>query len=127
MRVTLPFFSAIFILFFSASCNNSKISGPATGSSKDSDVISVMSYNIHHANPPSKPNVIDLNAIAKVINKQKPDLVALQEVDVHTNRSGIKLHEAENLRGLQVLQRISEKQLTMMAVNMALLFFQNSP
>jgi endonuclease/exonuclease/phosphatase family metal-dependent hydrolase len=100
MRVTLPFFSAIFILFFSASCNNSKISGPATGSSKDSDVISVMSYNIHHANPPSKPNVIDLNAIANVINKQKPDLVALQEVDVHTNRSGIKLHEAEELARL---------------------------
>lgn len=48
----------------------------------------VMSYNIHHANPPSRPGVIDLDAIARVIREQNPDLVALQEVDVNTSRSG---------------------------------------
>nr|WP_315823812.1 endonuclease/exonuclease/phosphatase family protein [Paraflavitalea speifideiaquila] len=48
-----------------------------------------MSYNIHHANPPSKAGVIDLDAIAAVINKYKPDVVALQEVDVNTKRSGL--------------------------------------
>ncbi|TWV99325.1 endonuclease [Chitinophaga pinensis] len=53
-----------------------------------------MTYNIHHANPPSRPDVIDLDAIARVINAQQPDLVALQEVDVHTGRSGRDVHEA---------------------------------
>ncbi|TPE46443.1 endonuclease [Pontibacter mangrovi] len=47
-----------------------------------------MSYNIHHANPPSRPGEIDLEAIARVIRDQKADLVALQEVDVNTGRSG---------------------------------------
>lgn len=51
--------------------------------------LKVMTYNIHHANPPSKPNVIDIDAIAAAINKEKPDIVALQEVDVNTGRSGI--------------------------------------
>lgn len=56
----------------------------------------VLSYNIHHASPPSKPGVIDLDAIARVINELSPDLVALQEVDVHTGRSG-PFNQAEEL------------------------------
>ncbi|WP_225986365.1 endonuclease/exonuclease/phosphatase family protein [Rufibacter sp. LB8] len=48
----------------------------------------VMSYNIRHGNPPSKPKFIDLDATIAVIRQQNPDLVALQEVDVHTKRSG---------------------------------------
>ncbi len=67
--------------------------------------IRVMSYNIHHANPPSRPDFIDVNAIARVINNAKPDLVAVQEVDVHTRRSGSSLNEAEELgvkTGMQV-------------------------
>lgn len=51
--------------------------------------LTIMSYNIHHANPPSKAGYIDIDAIAAVINKQKPDVVALQEVDVNTKRSGM--------------------------------------
>jgi endonuclease/exonuclease/phosphatase family metal-dependent hydrolase len=53
-------------------------------------VLRVMSYNIHHANPPSKSKegTIDIDAIAKVIGQQSPDMVALQEVDVNTKRSG---------------------------------------
>lgn len=58
--------------------------------------LKVMSYNIHHANPPSEPGKIDLEAIAKVIKDQKPDIVALQEVDVNTARSG-KINEASML------------------------------
>jgi endonuclease/exonuclease/phosphatase family metal-dependent hydrolase len=50
--------------------------------------LKILCYNIHHAEPPSKSDVIDLNAIAKVINDHKPDLVALQEVDAFTGRSG---------------------------------------
>ncbi|WP_231427828.1 MULTISPECIES: endonuclease/exonuclease/phosphatase family protein [Pedobacter] len=56
----------------------------------DPGVIRILTYNIHHANPPSKAKegVIDLDAIAKTVEAQKPDLVALQEVDVNTKRSG---------------------------------------
>jgi len=58
--------------------------------SKPGKILRVMSYNIHHCNPPSKEKegVIDVDAIANAIAQQKPDLVALQEVDVNTNRSG---------------------------------------
>ena len=47
-----------------------------------------MAYNVHHCNPPSKPGVIDIDAIVNVIKKESPDLVALQEIDVNVNRSG---------------------------------------
>ena len=50
--------------------------------------VKVMTYNIHHCNPPSKPDVIDIDAIVNVIRSADPDLVALQEVDVNTERSG---------------------------------------
>ncbi|MEJ5994981.1 endonuclease/exonuclease/phosphatase family protein [Pedobacter sp. Du54] len=52
------------------------------------ETFKVMTYNIHHANPTSKTGLIDLGAIAAVINKEKPDLVGLQEVDRFTKRSG---------------------------------------
>lgn len=57
----------------------------------------VLSYNIHHANPPSVPDKIDLEAIAKVIKESGADLVGLQEVDVHTIRSGKSSNQAEVL------------------------------
>ena len=50
--------------------------------------IKVMTYNIHHCNPPSRPGVIDMQAVVSVIRAESPDLVALQEVDVNTVRSG---------------------------------------
>lgn len=79
---------ASFVLFLIVSCSTQKNTGsPATASQ-----LTIMSYNIHHANPPSKAGVIDIDAIAAVINKQKPDIVALQEVDVNTGRS--KINEA---------------------------------
>lgn len=62
--------------------------------------LKVMAYNIHHANPPSKPNFIDMEAIAKVIMASDPDLVALQEVDVNSRRSGIDLNQAKELARL---------------------------
>ncbi|MGX5819510.1 endonuclease/exonuclease/phosphatase family protein [Chitinophaga lutea] len=53
------------------------------------DTLRVMTYNIHHCNPPTKikSGEIDLDAVAKVINDQRPDVVALQEVDVRTKRA----------------------------------------
>lgn len=59
--------------------------------------IKVLTYNIHHANPPSQPNTtIDVDAIASVINSVGPDLVAVEEVDVNTKRDG-NINEAELL------------------------------
>lgn len=60
------------------------------------DTLTIVCYNIHHGNPPAKPDVIDLDAIANVIAAQKPDLVALQEVDVNIKRSG-NINQAEYL------------------------------
>lgn len=62
--------------------------------------IKVLSYNIHHANPPSRPEHVDMAAIAKVIIDSEADLVGLQEIDVHTERSGTDLHQAEKLAEL---------------------------
>jgi endonuclease/exonuclease/phosphatase family metal-dependent hydrolase len=55
-----------------------------------------MAYNVHHCNPPSKPGVIDMDAIVRVIQAQAPDIVALQEIDVHTLRSG-EANQAEEI------------------------------
>lgn len=63
--------------------------------------IKFMSYNIHIGNPPSQPStVVDMEAIAKVINTAKPSFVALQEVDRFTDRSGKDLDQAAKLAEL---------------------------
>ncbi|WP_157687598.1 endonuclease/exonuclease/phosphatase family protein [Pedobacter psychrophilus] len=47
-----------------------------------------MSYNIHHANPPSKAvGITDIDAVVSVIKKENPDIVTLQEVDMLVPRS----------------------------------------
>ena len=66
--------------------------------SRPQEILKVMSYNIRIASPPSTNwGGTDLEAIAEVINKNKPDLVALQEVDAHTERSGKNSHQAKEL------------------------------
>ena len=66
----------------------------------DGPTITAMAYNIHHCNPPSKPELIDVEAIAAVILAEEPDFVALQEVDVNTLRSGKQLNQAKALATL---------------------------
>ncbi len=88
-------------LALSISCTQKAV--PA-GSNYTSSGIRILSYNIHHANPPSKPNIIDIEAIANVIKKQQPDLVALQEIDVYTDRSGKNLNEADEIARLTGMQ-----------------------
>ena len=87
-------------LFFG--CGRKAIPGGETQKSPSgkSSVVSFLSYNIHHANPPSRRGVIDIKAIAEVIKHQNVDVVALQEVDVNTNRSGASLNEAEEIAKL---------------------------
>lgn len=74
------------------SCTFKKIQSAAAGN----NIIKVMTYNVHHCNPPGKPNAINVDAIAAVIKKEKADIVAVQEVDVNTIRSG-KINQAEQL------------------------------
>lgn len=86
------YFAAFLAIISLAACTAGKHSQSAKTTS-----VSVVSYNIHHANPPSADGKIDMDAIARVLIAAKPDLVALQEVDVHTTRSGSSLHQAEDL------------------------------
>ena len=70
-----------------------------TGGLLHAQTIKVMTYNIHHANPPSreKEGTIDLQAVASVIKAARPDLVALQELDVNNTRAGLDVNEAKEL------------------------------
>lgn len=65
-------------------------------STEKKETLKVLSYNIHHCNPPGKPGLIDVDAIARTIKAQQPDIVALQEVDVFTGRSG-KINQAREI------------------------------
>ncbi len=98
--IKMTYYKLILILcclWFGAGC--AKKMAPSATNYQTAD-IRVLCYNIHHANPPSKPNVIDIEAIANVIKKQQPDVVALQEIDVNTNRSGKTLNQAEEIARL---------------------------
>jgi endonuclease/exonuclease/phosphatase family metal-dependent hydrolase len=78
----------VFLLFSIFACQR-KMAGQTTPAHKTTrQELRILSYNIHHANPPAKPALIDIDAIARVINDAKPDIVALQEVDKNTTRSG---------------------------------------
>jgi endonuclease/exonuclease/phosphatase family metal-dependent hydrolase len=46
----------------------------------------ILAYNIHHAEGLDRR--VDVERVARVIERVRPDLVALQEVDVNTYRSG---------------------------------------
>lgn len=87
LKLLLP---SLFLFLFSCARKNT----PEGATAKNS--LSVMTYNVHHCNPPGKPGIIDVNAIADVIKQQAADVAAIQEVDVNTNRSG-KINQAELL------------------------------
>lgn len=84
------FFIAVLVFVTAISCTPKVYTTPPQNFKNQ---LTVMSYNIHHCNPPSKPGVIDVDAIARVIKNEKPDIVALQEVDINTSRSG-KINQA---------------------------------
>ncbi len=60
------------------------------------DELRVMTYNIHHGE--GTDGKFDLARIAQVILAEKPDLVAIQEVDVKTGRSSGVDQAAELIR-----------------------------
>lgn len=63
----------------------------------------ILSYNIHHGE--GMDGKVDLARIAEVIRRVEPDLVALQEVDVRTTRTGgtDQALELARLTGMHVL------------------------
>ncbi len=89
----MNFFKLAVVLVLFAACGNGNAEPSAPpGGNNDSIpekeiVIKVMSYNIHRGVPPGA-NVVDLSQVANVIKAQDPDLVALNEVDKNTKRSG---------------------------------------
>ncbi len=76
------------LVVFWLGCSPRMAAVDAGNSRQFPDSIKILSYNIHHCNPPSAGGLIDVDTIAGVINKLDPDVVALQEVDVNTKRSG---------------------------------------
>ena len=63
----------------------------------------VLCYNIHHAK--GVDGKLDIPRIARVILSVKPDLVALQEVDQNTTRSG-KVNQGSELSRLTKMQSV---------------------
>jgi len=49
--------------------------------------LNVMTYNVHHCNPPAVKGLIDVQAIADVIKSNNVNIAFLQEIDVHTTRA----------------------------------------
>src|SRR5688572_7970801 len=97
--VTILITSMLMLLSFAEAQQTNPNDLAREGNTKES-MIRVMTYNVHHCNPPSVPGKIDVEAIAKLINTARPDLVALQEIDVFTDRSGKTLHQARELARL---------------------------
>lgn len=59
---------------------------PGRGETPSRDTLRVLAYNIHHGE--GMDSVVDLERIAAIIREVDPDLVALQEVDSVTIRTG---------------------------------------
>jgi endonuclease/exonuclease/phosphatase family metal-dependent hydrolase len=82
--------SLVWLVALLAGCN---VLGNKASNESNGRTIRVMTYNIHHA--VGLDEKLDLGRIADVIKKQKPDLVAIQEVDKGVNRSQKKDEAAE--------------------------------
>lgn len=80
-------------------CNKPNEMPPDPGAGTSKPVVKVMTYNIYGARASSGAPA-DLALLAKVIDEEKPDLVALQEVDVFTRRTGTTVHQARDLAAL---------------------------
>lgn len=102
-KYLLGFNSCIFAVLIVVCSGNIQASNYLSnnGSSENSTgvitTIRVMSYNIHHCDPPyNTGSVVDLDTTTSVIAAQHPDIVALQEVDMNSNRSG-NVNEAKKI------------------------------
>ncbi|ATL46982.1 endonuclease [Chitinophaga caeni] len=83
-------------------CSKSKNSNggdPGDPPVEEKPKVKVMTYNIYGARA-SSGTPADLDMIAEVIKSENPDLVALQEVDAFTTRTGKDVHQARDLAKL---------------------------
>ncbi|QDU77603.1 Endonuclease/Exonuclease/phosphatase family protein [Bremerella volcania] len=71
-----------------------------TASADEPIRIRVVSYNIHHGE--GTDGKLDLSRIAQVVSDAKPDIIALQEVDRNTKRTGNVDQAAELARLLEM-------------------------
>ena len=74
---------------------------------EETNSIRVLCYNIHYGQ--GNDGVYDVARLAKVIEATKPDLVALQEIDVMVERSG-RVHQIRELGKLTGMEQETEKQ-----------------
>lgn len=83
--------TTILAVAISISASTNKASGSSSPKEKqtiDNLKIRIMTYNIHHGNPPESDDVIDLDAIADIIRESGAQLIAVQELDSVADRSG---------------------------------------
>ncbi|MCA9006875.1 MAG: endonuclease/exonuclease/phosphatase family protein [Planctomycetaceae bacterium] len=95
-----PELKRIFRSFFSCAILLTLICSPSESGAKaaqQTQTLRVLCYNIHYGQ--GTDGKYDIARLAKVIEATKPDLVALQEVDVGVKRSG-RVHEAQRLAEL---------------------------
>jgi len=91
---------SFFLLLFTVLLGATLVSSESADDEKkpaDSSTLRVLCYNIHWAL--GTDGKYDVERIARVIEEAKPDLVALQEVDVGVKRSG-RVHELRRLTEL---------------------------
>jgi len=82
LNISKAFFAAVLLVVGSSGCSQQ------TGdTAQEKHSLTVLTWNIYHGESHYQPGTSNLEAIAKVINEYKPDLVALQEVDNQTQRS----------------------------------------
>lgn len=97
MKINKWTLGCLIFLLFSCGKQEKKENGPPPADKERQ--VKVMTFNIYGARASSgKP--ADLAVLARIINAEKPDLVALQEVDVHTRRTGVTVHQAKDLAAL---------------------------
>ena len=93
MKSSVQFIGAALLLLVLSIC---ALHGEQT-TAADTSSLRVLCYNIHYGQ--GTDGRYDIERLAAVINKAKPDLVALQEVDVGVKRSG-RVHQARRLAEL---------------------------
>lgn len=79
VRAACRLLAAVLLVLVAVGCASSKIAASGT-------TLRVMTWNIHHGEGLDKK--VDVDRIAKVILSEKPDVVALQEIDRGAERSG---------------------------------------
>lgn len=103
----LFFWAGLLSVGLYSSCGDKEsVPDPIEGDVEE-EMLRFMSYNIRIANPPSLPaGAVDVEAIARVINRVDPDFVALQEVDRFTDRSGKDLDQAQAIANLTGMKHV---------------------